>query len=206
MHDLSTETLVTKYSLRGVCCEPITAAIALTAISGGISAMGTIAGGKASQQAGVMAQQQKYYEAQQREMQALEARAGAQRSMFEKQREGKLLQSKLQARAAAGGGGADDPTVLDLGGGIAARTEYEAALEMFKGENRAAGLRDEATGLRMTGDAMKWQGDVQKQASKVKAISTIIGSAGTMAYMGSGMKLPSASAGAPLSLHAADYD
>ena len=123
-------------------------------------------------------------------MAADESRAAAQRTMLEKRRESRFLQSKLQARAAASGGGADDPGVLDLTGDIAQRGEYDALMEMYRGENRARGLEDQATGSRMSGSAALYEGEAKKSASRLSAMGTIIGGASSM--YGQYNKLPSA--------------
>jgi hypothetical protein len=184
MHCLSTETLLTKYTLRGVARDPITLTVAsmgLTAAGTAVSAMGTIAGGNAAAEAGERQQEAYYYRAKQEEQAAQESRASAQRAALEKRREGRFLQSKLQARAAASGAGADDPTVLDLAAGIAQRSEYDALFDMYRGENRARGLEDQAKGSRMTGDAERIEGINRKKASRIQAIGTIIGGASSMA-------------------------
>lgn len=151
-----------------------------------VSAMGTIAGGKAAQQAGQAGAQSKEFEAKQLEQQAMESRASQQRVAMERRREGVLLNSKMQARAAASGGGADDPTVVNLAQDIAGRSEYGALMEMYKGENRARGLEDQAMGSRMTADALIAEGDAKKKAAKMSAIGTIIGGAGSMFRTASG--------------------
>lgn len=158
----------------------------LTAAGSAVSAMGTIAGGKAAEQAGMATQQSMNFRAKQEEMAAQESRAAAQKIALEKRHEGKLAQSTLQARAAAGGGGADDPTILNLSEDIAGRTEYLSLMEMYKGENRARGLEDQAIGSRMTGDAAFAEGQMKKKAAKLSAIGTIIGGAGSMAKTAGG--------------------
>lgn len=162
------------------CFDPITATMAaLTVVGGGISAAGTIMGGNAAADAGKSARDSQYFKATQEEMAAQESRASSQRDALEKGRETTLLQSKLQARAAASGGGADDPGVITLAEGIAGRGEYEALTDMYKGENRARGLEDSAMGSRMTGDAALAEGEAKKSASRWSAAGTIIGSAGS---------------------------
>ena len=151
-----------------------------------VSAMGTIAGGRAAQQAGQAQQQSLEFRAKQEEMAAQESRASQQKVALERRREGTLLQSKLQARAAASGGGASDPTVVNLAEDIAGRTEYAALTEMYKGENRARGLEDQAIGSRMTGAAALAEGNMKRKAANLSAIGTIIGGAGSMFRTASG--------------------
>ena len=56
MHDLSCETRLTRYSLRGVLRDPVLTPLAIgaTVAAGGVSAAGTLAGGRAAQRAGNM--------------------------------------------------------------------------------------------------------------------------------------------------------
>lgn len=152
----------------------------LMAAGTAVSAMGTIAGGNAAAAAGQSAQQSANFRAQQEDQAAQESRAVSQRSALDKQRSGQLALSTLQARAAAGGGGADDPTVLNLAGNIAQRTEYDSLFDMYKGENRARGLEDEATGSRYSGEAAAAEGDAKQSASYLSAAGTVIGGAGSM--------------------------
>lgn len=158
--------------------DPVTMTIA-TVAGGALSAAGTLIGGSAAADAGASAQKAQYFKATQEDMAAQESRAAAQRVALDKGRETTLLQSKLQARAAASGGGASDPGVLDLAGDIAGRGEYEALTEMYKGENRARGLEDTAIGSRLTGDAAKAEGEAKRSASYLSAAGTLIGSAGS---------------------------
>jgi hypothetical protein len=160
--------------------DPLTATMAVVSGAGGaLQAAGTLMGGDAAADAGKSQRDAQYFKAAQEEQAAQESRAAAQRVSLDKAREGRLLNSKLQARAAASGGGASDPTILDLAGGIAGRSEYESLLEMYKGENRARGLEDSAVGSRMSGDAALAEGEAKKTASRFSAAGTLIGSAGS---------------------------
>lgn len=160
-----------------LAAAPFLAALSVAATT--LSAAGTLAAGGAAKSAGEAQQSSMDYRAAQEEQAAQESRAVGQRRMFEKQREGRFALSALQARAAAGGGGADDPTVLNLGGDIAARSEYDALFEMYKGENRALGLEGSAVASRMSGDAAAAEGRSKKTASYLSAGGTILGGIGS---------------------------
>lgn len=160
------------------CFDPITMT-ALAVGGGALSAVGTIMGGNAAAQAGETARGSQYFKATQEEQAAVESRAAAQRSALDKGRETTLLQSKLQARAAASGAGASDPGVINLAEGIAGRGEYESLMDMFRGENRARGLEDQAMASRMTGEAAAAEGRAKRDASYLSAAGTLIGSAGS---------------------------
>lgn len=147
--------------------DPVTLSMALTAGATAMQAISTIAGGNAQDKAS-------RFEAAQLTQQAGESRAGAQRAALEHRRNTRLAQSTLQARAAASGGGATDPGVLDLSADIAERGEYQSLMEMYRGENRARGLEDQAAATRAGG---KWA----KKAAIFDAVGTIIGGASSMA-------------------------
>jgi hypothetical protein len=134
-------------------------------VAGAVSAAGTIAAGSAKQSSA-------NFTATQEDMAAQESRAASQRSAQDKDRQTALTLSKLQAGAAASGGGASDPGILTLAGHIAGRGEYESLMDMYTGENKARGLEDEATGQRTTGAALA-------DASDLSAAGTLIGSAGS---------------------------
>jgi len=185
---------------RRAAFDPLTA---LTAVGAGVSAAGTIMGGNAAASAGeaqAAAQRRAAadnataleFKAQQEEQNAQESRAAAQRQSLEKGRQTKLLLSSLQARAAASGGGASDPGVLDLAGDISRRGEYQALTEIYNGESRARGLMDQAAGDRFSGatgiqgaelaaNAAIAEGKAKQAASYMSAAGTIIGG-GASAY------------------------
>lgn len=175
MHDLSTETFISRYTLRGALRLPLAPAVlgAMSMAGTAISAVGTLAAGGAAAAAGEAQKNAAYYQAQQQELAAKEAMASGQRSMFEKQREATYIQSKLQSRAAASGGSASDAGTINLAGNVAQRGEYEALAEMYKGENRARGLEDAAIASRMTGDALA-EGEARRTASYLSAGGSLL--------------------------------
>lgn len=162
--------------------DPLTlTSMALTGAGAAVSAAGTIAGGRAAQQSALAQQQALEFRAQQEEAAAQEARATAGRTAQDKRREATLLQSKLQARAAASGGGADDPTVVNLAEDIAGSGEYGALMEMYKGESRARSLEDQAAGNRFSGGVALADGNTKRKLANLSAFGTIIGGANSMA-------------------------
>src|SRR4051812_33081523 len=96
--------------------DPVTMT-ALTVASAALAAGGTIMGGQAAKKSAD-------FTAAQEDQAAQESRAASQRDALEKGRQTGLVLSKLQARAAASGGGAADPGVLTIAGNIAGRGEY----------------------------------------------------------------------------------
>lgn len=148
-------------------------ASAVSASAGTISAISAVAGlaGTAisafgQMQQGKAAQQNANYQAAQMEQQATQAKASSQRQAMEHQRQTSLVQSTLQARAAASGGGADDDTVVKLGSDIAGRGEEQALMDLYNGENTARGLDDSAAAKRVSGQAAQ-------QGAQLSAYGTI---------------------------------
>jgi hypothetical protein len=178
MHDLSTETLITKYTLRGVARDPITAGTVMAA-GYGVSAIGSLIGGEMSASGTEQAGQLK---AQQLGMQATESRAAGQRQMFEQQRKARLALSTLRARASMTGSGQDTDTIK-IAGDIGNRGDYLALAEMYTGENRARGLEDEAS-------ATIWSSKAKAKATRVgsyfSAASSILKGVGSAGGKGGG--------------------
>lgn len=120
---------------------------AVSSVAGGaVSAAGSLQQGRAAKEAADT-------EALQLEMKGREEFAAAQRDAFAKRKEGTLANSRLQALAAASGGGADDPTIIKLMSGISTDAEYNAQTELYGGKSRRAGLFDAASNRRREGQA-----------------------------------------------------
>lgn len=173
----------------GVVFDPFTATLSaigsLASVGGTIAGMGSaMAAGKAGKIGaalqGQAAMQSAEYRATQLRQQAQEARASQQRVALETQRKGDLVQSTLRARAAAGGGGATDNTVLNLTRQIAGRTEYESLLEMYKGENAARGMEDAANAAIYQGKVGQVAAGLQGEAIGYQTRGTIAQSMGSL--------------------------
>ncbi|MCC6205314.1 MAG: hypothetical protein IT533_10005 [Hyphomicrobiales bacterium] len=124
--------------------------LAATLASSAIGAIGQAGAAKAAgarmeseAQAGVQAAQ---IEAQWAKRRQDEEMAGAQHNASERLREARLTQSKLIAGAAAGGGNASDPTVMDIWRDIEGTGYTNAAREQVEGQRKA--------------DAIKYQSDM----------------------------------------------
>lgn len=128
-----------------------------------VSAAGTMAAGRAQQQAAE-------YEAQQLEIKGKEERAAAQREGQEYERKTDLALSTLQARGASSGFSATDPTSLALADEITKYGTYQQQMAMYGGESRQVGAEAQAEARRMEGRAAR-------QGARYAAIGTIIGGA-----------------------------
>jgi hypothetical protein len=160
--------------------DPITASLALQGVGTALSAGGTIAGGASAARAGQMRQQAANFTAAQLEENAAGAIGAGQRAALDKENEARLVGSAVTARAAASGIDAGVGTPVSLTGDIAARGRYQALLEMFQGENRASGLRNQATTTRYEGELAKQEGEAKEFASILGGLGTIAGGGASM--------------------------
>lgn len=146
-----------------------------------IQAQGTLAAGKAAQQAA-------NYEAAQLDIKAKEEQAAAQREMLDQRREKELALSKLQTNAAASGFSATDPTALALADEIERYGTVKEQMSMYGGESRRRGIAAQAAGRRLTGAA-------ERAGSQYSAAGTILGGISTMASKYAGPKYAAAGGG-----------
>ena len=152
------------------------------------SAIGAFSGANAQADLGdaqlALAQQQQQaadVRALQFEQQAGQERAASQREAAAARRRKRLAQSTLQARAAASGAGALDPTVLDLEGDIEEEGEFQALSALFEGESRARDLEFGATLERHGGEGALFVGQQQAAASRRAAATTALRGIGSTA-------------------------
>lgn len=113
-------------------------------------------------------------EARQLDTKAGLERASSQREAMEERRKARLLQSRGLAVAAASGGGASDPGVVNLLADIEGEGEYRSLTALYEGNERAAGLESEAKARRKEARNTKISGYID-------AASTLIGAGSSMA-------------------------
>ncbi|MEE9909776.1 hypothetical protein R5W60_04590 [Brucella pseudintermedia] len=139
---------------------------AATILGGGLSAAGTIASANAQANAAE-------FEAKQAEQRAAEERAASVQEAQLKRKEGQLMQSRLQAAAAASGAGAgtDAPTVAMLGESIAGQSRLNQLMETYGGESRARGYEDQAASRRASARSARLGGLIGAGTSILGGIS-----------------------------------
>jgi hypothetical protein len=86
----------------------------------------------------------------------------------------KYVISQTRGAAAASGGVATSPTVVGLEGQIAARGSYSALAQMYE-------QREKANALNYQGALDIYSGKVEQTADQVKAFSTVLSGAGSLA-------------------------
>jgi len=139
-----------------------------------LGSAGMLNQGRAAAQAGIAVQRAREAEAAQLRTKAGQTRAGSQRDMLEARRGEKLIQSRLQAVAAASGAGASDPTVEKLAGDIAAEGEYRALLALFGGEEMARALEHGADVRKYEGQISARAGKQRQRAAKLSAYANLL--------------------------------
>lgn len=138
-----------------------------------VSAAGTLAAGAAENDAAE-------FEAQQLDMKAKEEKAASQREAAQNTKEAELAMSRQQALAASSGGGAgaDAPTIVKLMSDVAGQGELNQQSTLYGGQQRAAGLIDQAKGRRMSGKASLLGSQFGAFGQAAKGVSNFAGSFG----------------------------
>lgn len=108
------------------------------------------------------------YQASALERRAKDQVAAGMRGAAEERRQGELAISRIRAVAAASGGGATDPTVINLIAGAASEAEYRARIAMYQGESNAAAMREQA---KLT----RYGAEYEARGYETLAVTTLIG-------------------------------
>lgn len=161
-----------------------TAFMALSAVGTVVNTLGTIAQGNQAKAQGIAAQNAANFRAAQLEQQAGQERAAAQRNAIEERRQARLAMSRGLAVAAASGGGALDPTVVNLLGDVQAEGDYRALMRLYQGEERARGAELGATAARYEGDSAYAAGVAAQRNSRFAAVGNLVTGLGKVGYMG----------------------
>lgn len=117
--------------------------------------------------AGISARRAGDFQGAQADIAAGQTEAASQRTAADVDRKSKLLQSRALAVAAAGGGGASDPTVMDVISKIAGEGAYRSQLALYEG-------KDAARTLRMRGDIARFEGKQAQRAGLLKGFGTVL--------------------------------
>jgi hypothetical protein len=158
------------------------ASIAMTAVGTGLGAMGTIASGQARADAATAQARNEAtirdWQAKQMEVQGDEEQALAQRRGQELEKQKRFALSRLQARSAASGFTATDPTTLSLAEDIEEYGTYQQQMADYGGAVKRKDLELGAAGQRYSG--LMGVNMANQYASDVKA-SSYLDASGTIA-------------------------
>lgn len=143
----------------------------LNMISGALDFGGRVNASQQQAAHGANLQAAAEFTAAQLEQQAGDAMASAQRRAWNEDRAAKYLASETLARAAASGGGASDPTVINIIARQAEEGAYRRQVALYEGASREQVLRLQAMSRR-------FEGGSQRAAAEGNARGTMFG-AGT---------------------------
>ena len=133
---------------------PFLPAIA-TGLGAGMEYAGNMGAARVTRQQGARQAVAIQFQAQQQRINAGQQIAAAQRDAMEQRRQSTLIQSRALALAAASGGGAIDPSVVNIISGVAGEGAYRAGVALYQGEERARAMRMTATALDYDGELAK---------------------------------------------------
>ncbi len=127
---------------------------------------------------GIAANRAGQFAGAQGDMAAGQVEAASQRTAVDVTRRANLLQSKALANAAASGGGASDPTVMDTVSRIAGEGAYRSQLALYEGS-------DQARALRLRADTARYQGALGERAGYIGAVGSALKGGATLLGKGS---------------------
>ena len=118
------------------------------------------------------------WQSAQLKQQAGQERASAQRQAIEERRKGDIAVSRARAVAAASGGGASDPTVMNIYSDLASEGEYNAQAVLAEGEEAARGLESQAGAAEYEGAAAyagsKYRSSAAKRAGYISSVGHML--------------------------------
>jgi hypothetical protein len=170
-----------KYSALAVF-DPITGTMAVLSMAGaGASAAGTLAGGASAAAMGRASAGEATFESAQDRMNAASDIAASQRKMIDTQQKTNLLIGSATARAGASGVNAGVGSSVENTGQIAQKGRYAAALDLWNGQNAAAGELDKAQAQTYQSSLDLIGGQEAQKAATYSALGTLAGG-GASAY------------------------
>jgi hypothetical protein len=129
------------------------APLTLNAVGGGLDAFGQGLGAVSHIMFGIQARQAAQFQAAQLRQNADSAQASSQRSAIDVDRQTQMITSRALAVAAASGGGASDPTVVNLIARDAAQGAYLKSVALYQGDDRARLMSEQADAKDFEGKA-----------------------------------------------------
>ena len=151
-----------------------------SAVSTIFNVMGALKGGDAAAESGRRKQMALDAQAQQLDVNADQAVAASQRTAADELRTAGLAKSRALALAAASGGGASDPTIVNLMARLAGEGEYRSGIALYQGQDKARALHDQANMARYSGDVAVSDGNAAKSASQLSAVTNLFSGASSL--------------------------
>lgn len=157
------------------------AGLAAMAVGGVLQGYSSHLAGKEASRNATLAASQLEENAKMYDTAAGQQQAIAQRKAAESKRQNRLLQSRIIAVNAAGGGSSGEKNVADLLSKTEGEGEYSALNYLFEGDTRAQDLRNRATSTRNQAKTTLYEGRSARSAGNIGAISGLLSTAGSMA-------------------------
>lgn len=146
-----------------------------------LSAGGTLLSAYGQSQSGIShaewGQQQlaaSQFQAEQLRQNANTALAASQRDAFTQGQQTQIVNSRALALAAASGGGASDPTVVNMMARTAGEGAYRQAALLYGGDERARQMNMQANATEYSGEASAQNANKVNNASQLGAITTLM--------------------------------
>lgn len=157
---------------------------ALAIAAAAVSTVGTLAGAgsqaAAAESEGKAQKAMAEYQARQLRYKAGQERASSQKQAINERRRARLAGSRARAVAAASGGGASDPTVMDILATLRGEGEYNAQSALYEGEESARGLEAQASAAEASGDyasaAAAYRAKATRRAGYMSAAGNLLSS------------------------------
>lgn len=160
----------------------------------GLDIYGNLESGKGAASEGARRKVEAQFAKQQADEDSIAVFASAQRDAFEENRKAELVSSRALAVAAASGGGASDPSVVNMISQIKGEGVYRAGIALYDGEAKARKLRIQGQAYALEGDNAVVSGLNRQQAYRVKALGSTAKGVASL-YSRYGMKGPSGDSG-----------
>lgn len=103
-----------------------------------------------------------------------------QQAAIEQERQGRVAMSRALAVAAASGGGASDPTVMNIISRLAGESHLRAMTALYEGDDQARNMRNAAVMTRYSGEVAATQAKQAASASRFGAFTTAMTGAASM--------------------------
>jgi hypothetical protein len=129
---------------------------------------------------GERAQNEANYEASQLEVNAGQAKAAAQRQAENIGRQTDVMQSRGLALAAASGGSASDPSIVNLLARNAGIGAYQQAVALYGGDTAARDMNMRAQGTRYSGELSAYDGQTAANAGRMRAGASLLDGASSL--------------------------
>lgn len=123
-------------------------AVAIPFVMLGLTALSAASSAKAGADSAKAQKADAKFQEQQLQVAGNNAMATGERAATEERKQAGLAQSRAVALAAAGGGGASDPTVMNILGNLAGAGEYNALSQLYNAQSEATGDQNQSNALK----------------------------------------------------------